>query len=288
MTRRPWWLVTGATGMLGQAVLHELARRDVDGVGLGRADLDVTDRDSVFAAVAGGAVRPDVVVNCAAWTAVDAAESEEPRASEVNGVAPGHIAAACALAGSRFVHVSTDYVFDGRSPVPYGEDDPTAPLNAYGRGKLAGERTAQKAWPDGTAIVRTAWLYGPGGRNFVRTMTELAAGDGPVEVVADQVGQPTAAHDLAGWIVTLGRHPSASGIFHGTNGGRASWWELAREVFDVVGADPARVRRGSSAAWSGAARRPRRTVLDHAGWDRIGMARPREWRQALREHLGDR
>lgn len=161
------WLVTGAAGMLGRDTVAELARRGEDVTGLDRAALDVTRPDAVEDAVA--AHRPDLVVNCAAYTAVDAAEHDELRALRVNGDGPAHLARACARHGARLVHVSTDYVFPGTARTPYPEDAPPAPRTAYGRTKLAGERAVLTALPDACAVVRTAWLYGAHGSSFVRT-----------------------------------------------------------------------------------------------------------------------
>jgi dTDP-4-dehydrorhamnose reductase len=271
------YLVTGARGMLGTDLLEALFGRDV--TVLGRADLDVTDRDAVFAAVQGH----DVVVNAAAYTAVDAAETDEEAALAVNGTAAGLLAEATASVGAKLVQVSTDYVFDGDATAPYAEDAPLAPVSAYGRTKAEGEKLALAANPDGTYIVRTAWLYGVHGGNFARTMVKLAASHGTVKVVDDQLGQPTWTADLAAQIVALLDSDAPAGVYHGTNSGRASWFEFAQAVFDEAGLDPARVLPTDSSSFVRPAPRPSYSVLGHDAWRRAGLTPMRPWREALSE-----
>lgn len=278
---RPW-LVTGASGMLARDLLTRLAAADVPAVPLDRKALDLTDRAAVYAAITGH--NPAVVVNCAAYTAVDDAETHEAAALAVNGTGPAHLAAACARTGARLLHVSTNYVFVGDATVPYGENDPTGPRTAYGRTKLVGERAVLSTLPGTGYVVRTAWLYGTGGSNFVRTMIELEAVRDTVDVVDDQHGQPTWTVDLAGHLVALGRSAIApAGIYHGTSGGRTTWYGLAREVFALLGADPARVRPVTSRAFARPAPRPAYSVLGHDNWKPAGIESIREWRDALRE-----
>ncbi len=198
MTR---WLVTGAAGMLGRDLTDLLGARGEDFTPLARADLDITDPAAVAKAVS--SVKPDVVVNCAAWTAVDAAEDHEEDALAINGQGAANLAAACADAGALLVHPSTDYVFDGRATTPYAEGAPTDPAGAYGRTKLAGERSVRAALPHASYIVRTAWLYGAHGKNFVKTMLRLARNGTAPGVVADQHGQPTWTADVATQIYAL-------------------------------------------------------------------------------------
>ncbi|MGK5696060.1 dTDP-4-dehydrorhamnose reductase [Streptomyces sp. URMC 128] len=280
------WLVTGAGGMLGHDVVEELTGRGEDVVGLDRAALDITRSGSVDAAVRDH--RPDLVVNCAAYTAVDDAESDEARALEINGEGPRLLARACAAHGARMIHVSTDYVFSGEArTTPYPEDHPTGPRTAYGRTKLAGERAVLEELPGASAIVRTAWLYGVHGANFVRTMIGLEARRDTLDVVDDQRGQPTWSADVAERIADLGVRlgPDAHGVFHATSSGEATWYELAREVFSLVGADPDRVRPTSSAAFPRPAPRPAYSALAHRRWQEIGLPLPRDWRSALHEAL---
>ncbi|MCW8218234.1 MULTISPECIES: dTDP-4-dehydrorhamnose reductase [Streptomyces] len=278
------WLVTGATGLLGHEVTAALAARGADAVGLCRRDLDVTDPAAL--ATAFTRYRPGLVVNCAAYTAVDAAETAADLAYRVNADAPRHLAGLCARHGARLLHVSTDYVFPGDTDTPYPEDHPTAPRNVYGRSKRAGERAVLDLLPRHGAVVRTAWLHGEHGPSFVRAMTGRARGRGPVDVVADLVGQPTWAADVAQALIILGEAPGTSGVFHATNAGRATWYELAREVFRLTGADPDRVRPVSAGAFGGLAPRPRCTVLGHDRWHEAGIPAPRPWREALAEALG--
>ncbi|MEU6063724.1 MULTISPECIES: dTDP-4-dehydrorhamnose reductase [Streptomyces] len=282
------WLVTGAAGMLGRDTVAELLRRGAQVTGPDRAALDITEPDAVRRAF--DEHRPDVVVNCAAYTAVDDAEADEERALRINGDGARLLARACAERGARLVHVSTDYVFDGEArSTPYPEDHPPAPRTAYGRTKLAGERAVLEELPGAAAVVRTAWLYGAHGRNFVRTMLELEARRDALDVVDDQRGQPTWSADVAARIADLGtglsRDEGPHGIFHATSSGEASWHELAREVFLLVGADPARVRPTSSAAFPRPAPRPAYSALGHARWREIGLEPPRDWRSALHEAL---
>jgi dTDP-4-dehydrorhamnose reductase/4-ketoreductase len=285
MTPRAW-LVTGAGGMLGHDVVAELAARGEHVTGLDRAALDITDAAAVDAALA--AHRPGLVVNCAAYTSVDDAETDEARALLVNGEGPRLLARACAAHDARLVHVSTDYVFSGDArTTPYPEDHPTAPRTAYGRTKLAGERAVLEELPGAGAVVRTAWLYGACGRSFVRTMIDLEAGRPTVDVVDDQRGQPTWSADVAARVADLGPRlaDGARGVFHATSSGEATWYELAREVFRLVGADPARVRPTTGAAFPRPAPRPAYSALAHGRWQEIGLPAPRDWRAALHEAL---
>jgi dTDP-4-dehydrorhamnose reductase len=282
------WLVTGAGGMLGRDTVDELARRGEDVTGLDHTALDITQQAAVEGALMDH--RPDLIVNCAAYTAVDDAETDEERALLINGEGPRLLARACAGHGVRLVHVSTDYVFSGEArDRPYPEDHPTAPRTAYGRTKLAGERAVLENLPGASAVLRTAWLYGAHGRSFVRTMIELEARRDTLDVVDDQRGQPTWTADVAERIADLGpklcRETEAHGIFHATSSGEASWYELAQEVFRLLGADPGRVRPTSSGAFVRPAPRPEYSALGHARWREIGLRPPRDWRTALHEAM---
>jgi dTDP-4-dehydrorhamnose reductase len=275
------WLVTGAGGMLGGDVVAVLAARGAAVAAPHHAELDITDSAAVADAVAGR----DVVVNAAAWTDVDGAESEEAAATAVNGTAVAGLAAVCARAGAALVHVSTDYVFPGTATEPYAEDAPTAPVNAYGRGKLAGERAIAAALPGRGFVVRTAWLYGAGGPNFVGTMLRLAAERDTVDVVDDQRGQPTWSYALAERLVALGEAALArtapAGVYHGTASGQTTWYGLAREVFALAGLDPDRVRPTTSERFVRPARRPAYSVLGHARWAAAGLPPMAHWREML-------
>jgi dTDP-4-dehydrorhamnose reductase len=280
---RDSWLITGAAGMLGRELVTLLLARDIEVTALARADLDVTDRAGVHDAI--GSARPTVVANCAAWTRVDDAESAEDTARRVNGDAVQHIAEACRSVGARLVQPSTDYVFAGDTTVPYPEDASTAPRSAYGRSKLLGEHAVLATLPQAGFVVRTAWLYGAYGRNFVATMVRLERDRETIDVVDDQYGQPTWTGDLASQVVSLVAAGAPAGVYHATNAGRATWYELAREVFALLHADPARVRPTTTDRFPRPAARPAFSVLGHEKWARVGLAPMREWPLALRDAL---
>ncbi|WP_169079653.1 dTDP-4-dehydrorhamnose reductase [Microcella alkalica] len=268
-------LITGAAGMLGRDLQAALADRAV--TALSRSELDVADVDAAREAVAGH----DVVINAAAWTRVDDAESHEPEAHRVNALGAQSLARAAAGAGAVLVQLSTDYVFDGRASTPYLEDAPLAPVSAYGRTKAEGERLARAAHPEGTLIVRTAWLYGEHGPNFAATMLGLATQRDTLSVVDDQRGQPTWTRDLAEQIVRLIDSGARSGVLHGTASGETTWFGFARAIFEEAGLDPERVRPTDSSAFARPAPRPAYSVLAHEGWRALGLAPMRDWREAL-------
>lgn len=271
------YLIVGAGGMLGTDLQAALAGRDV--TALTRADLDVSDASAVADAVAGH----DVVINAAAYTKVDDAESHEDAAYAVNATGAGNLAVAASSAGAKLVQISTDYVFDGAATSPYAEGTPVAPVSAYGRTKAAGERLALEALPEGTYIVRTAWLYGQHGPNFAKTMLTLAGKLDTVSVVDDQVGQPTWTLDLARQIVALVDADAPVGIYHGTASGQGSWFDFAGAVFAGAGLDPARVLRTDSSQFVRPAPRPAYSVLGHDAWSDAGLPVMRDWREALDE-----
>ena len=275
------WLVTGAGGLLGSEVVSTIRRtRPADAVtGTTRADLDVTaaDLDQFRTIVAGY----DVVLNCAGWTDVDAAESHQAEAFAVNAEAVRVLAAACASTGVRLAHLSTDYVFDGLSDEPYAESAVGSPVNAYGRTKLAGERAVTDELGDRGVIVRTAWLYGERGRSFVRTIVERAVAARPIEVVEDLRGQPTWVRPVAERLVALGAMADAGGVYHATCRGDASWFEFAREAYRLVGADPDLVLPVSSATLKRAARRPSPSILDDVRGTKAGLDPMPRWQEAL-------
>ncbi len=278
MTAPRRWLVTGAGGMLGRDLVAVLAGDPVTAAG--RGELDVPAPAAVLDAVPGH----DGVVNCAAWTAVDDAETREGAAFDVNALGAAHLARACAATGAALVHVSTDYVFGGAAGggVPLAEDAPVAPRSAYGRTKAAGEWAVQALLPRRSWILRTAWLYGEHGPSFVRTMARLEAEREVVDVVDDQAGQPTWSLDLARRIVDVVRAGAPCGTYHATASGATTWFGLAREVFALLGADPARVRPTTSAAHPRPAPRPAWSVLGHEGWRRAGLDPLPPWEDGLR------
>lgn len=269
------FLITGAGGMLGRDLQQALVGRDV--TALTRAELDIADIDAARDAVAGH----DVIINAAAYTRVDDAESNEQEAHRVNALGAESLANAAKSAGAVLVQVSTDYVFDGSATSPYSEDAPLAPVSAYGRTKAAGETLARAAHPEGTIIVRTAWLYGEHGPNFASTMLALAAQRETLSVVDDQRGQPTWSRDLASRIVELIDSGARRGIVHGTASGETTWYGFARAVFEEAGLDPERVRPTDSSSFVRPAPRPAYSVLGHDGWARFGLEPMRHWRVAL-------
>jgi dTDP-4-dehydrorhamnose reductase len=276
------WLITGGAGMLAQDVRTRLESAGERAVVLSRKELDVTDAASVAAALAEHA--PAAVVNCAAWTAVDDAEEQEAAALAVNGDGPRRLAEACKETGAVLLQVSTDYVFAGDATTPYTEDAPTAPKSAYGRTKLAGEEAVLELLPDTGYVVRTAWLYGAGGGNFVRTMIKLEGVKDTLDVVDDQRGQPTWTADLADRLVRLGQGALAgtapAGVYHGTSSGETTWFGLTRRIFELLGADPERVRPTTSEAFKRPAPRPAYSVLGHDRWQAAGIDPIRDWREA--------
>jgi dTDP-4-dehydrorhamnose reductase len=271
------YLITGASGMLGRDLQAVLAGREV--TALSRADLDVTDRDAVSDAVRGHGV----VFNASAYTNVDDAESHEDAAYAVNALGTENLAIAAREVGAKLVTISTDYVFKGDASAPYAEDAERDPLNAYGRTKAAGEELALAAHPDGTYIVRTAWLYGEHGPNFAKTMLRLAADHDTLTVVDDQRGQPTWTGDLAEQLVRLADSNAPAGIYHGTASGETTWFGFAREVFERAGLDPQRVQPTTSAEFVRPAARPAYSVLGHDAWRAAGLPVMRDWREALAE-----
>jgi dTDP-4-dehydrorhamnose reductase len=277
------WLVIGASGMLGRDLAIALRRDQESVVGLTHRELDITDEAAVHAAVRSS--RPDIVVNCAAWTAVDDAETHEDAALLVNGHAVRYLAEASADSGARFLQLSTDYVFGGGARRPYAENDATAPGTAYGRTKLAGEQAVLRQLPRTGYVVRTAWLYGAYGPNFVRTMISLERERDTVHVVDDQCGQPTWTVDVVGQIKALVHAQAPAGIYHATSSGETTWFGLAQQLFRLLGADPARVKPTTSSHYRRPAPRPAYSVLGHEAWTRADIAPIRDWRLSLRAAL---
>ncbi|MGW0216249.1 dTDP-4-dehydrorhamnose reductase [Micromonospora chokoriensis] len=275
-------LVTGAGGMLGRDLATVLrTRSDLKVTAATRADLDVTDPASVRAVVG----EHDLVINTAAWTNVDGAEADEAGATAVNGGGVANLASACATSGARLIQLSTDYVLAGDARSPYPEDAPTAPVNAYGRGKLVGEQAVARLLPDTGYVVRTAWLYGAHGPNFVATMLRLAEQREHIDVVDDQHGQPTWSYRLAEQLVALadcaldGR--AAPGVYHSTCAGQTTWYGLARAVFTLAGLDPDRIRPTTSDRYPRPAPRPAYSVLGHSRWAAAGLPSLPDWHATL-------
>jgi len=274
-------LVTGAAGQLGRDTVLACEAAGDTVFGVDRSQLDVTDRDAVLGAIT--SLRPDAVIHCAAWTAVDACEGDPGRAFDANAMAVRHVAEACHRVGAHLVHVSTDYVFDGSLPRPYHEWDTPHPASVYGASKLAGEREALALGPD-AAVVRTSWVCGEHGNNMVKTVLRFAAERPTLSFVTDQVGHPTFTADLAPMLrrVALDRR---SGVHHLTNSGAVSWHEFVQEIVRLMGKDPAMVLPIVTADLDPPrpAPRPANSVLDNAVARLSGLPPMRDFREPLAE-----
>jgi dTDP-4-dehydrorhamnose reductase len=276
------WLITGGSGQLGIAATQELSELGIMFSAWDSRDLDITQGEIVRNLILH--LSPKVIINCAAWTDVDGAETNELEASVVNCDGAENIALAAKDCGAKLIQVSTDYVFSGKSKSPWQSGDVINPQSAYGRTKAKGEGRVRLAYPENSSIVRTAWLYSPWGKNFAKTMTRLAInGDNDVRVVNDQLGQPTSAKDLAKQLVELGLSNSPAGIYHGTNSGEGTWFEFAQEIFKFAGADSNRVIPVSSSEYPRPAKRPLYSVLSHEAWGKTTVQPMRDWRIALHE-----
>ena len=269
------WAVLGHAGMLGQDFMSALAPQQV--TGFDRAEFDITNIDSVKSILSGF----DVVVNCAAWTAVDEAEEKEAAALAINGDGPKNVAKVCNEIGAKLVHISTDYVFSGDATTPYAETAEVGPKSAYGRTKLAGEVAVCDYLPNDYYIVRTAWLYGEYGPNFIKTMINLEKSKDTISVVNDQVGQPTWTKDLASQVITLVDSEAPAGTYHATSSGQTTWFGLTQRIFELIGADPNRVLPTTTEAFPRPAPRPAYSVLGHGSWKAVGMNPIRVWDEAL-------
>lgn len=286
-------LIPGGRGQLGSDLVRRAQRtRDIPFArGLASPDVDFNDPFTVRDTVEEWArvVRSDsarhrlVVINCRVYSAVDRAEEDEEAAFAVNAMAPALLATACSSVGARLIHLSTDYVFGGAASEPIDVDAPTEPTSVYGRTKLAGEQAVREILPDASWVVRTAWLYGGGGPNFVKTMAGLERTKDTVAVVDDQVGSPTWAGHLADRLIALSRSDALPGTFHATNAGAVSWYGFARAVFEELGADPDRVQPTDSSSFVRPAPRPAYSVLSPESWRGAGLPPFPGWREALGE-----
>ena len=272
-------LVTGAGGQVGCEVAAHLPHHEI--VALGHQQLDVAERDAVEQVL--GTVLPDAVVNCAAYTNVDACETDPQGAMTVNALGPRHLATACTRVGAHLVHISTDYVFDGEKDGPYDEWDQPAPHSVYGRSKLGGEVEVARHASSWT-LVRTSWVFGRRGRDFVDTILRRAREGGPLRVVTDQRGCPTYAPDLAGLLARLAVE-RRQGVYHVTNQGACTWHELARAAVELAGLDPDMVQTTTAAELGRPAPRPANSVLANVALTASGLPRLRPWRAALEDKL---
>lgn len=275
-------LITGCRGQLGselQAIADDY--ESIDFLFTDYDELDITDRKAVRNYIEEHEV--DCVVNCAAYTAVDKAESEPEKCELLNDIAPGYLAEAIASRGGSMIQISTDYVFDGKGHIPYREDMPTAPQSVYGRTKLAGEEKVVRNCP-GAMVIRTAWLYSSYGKNFVKTMLRLAKERDEIGVVADQIGTPTYAHDLARAICTIVEQGIVPGIYHFTNEGVCSWYDFTKTIFRLedISADDCRVRPLRTDEYPSTAARPHYSVLDKSKIKNTYGLDIRWWEDALK------
>lgn len=273
-------LVTGARGMLGTDILQAFKSNEI--IGLSREELDITNLNDVLSTVR--SIKPDVVINCAAYTKVDDCETNVELAYKVNAIGPRNLAVACEENNCALLHISTDYVFDGTAHTPYKEDAMTNPLGVYGKSKLAGEQFIRELCTK-FYIVRTSWLYGKNGPNFVETMLKLAQTHLELRVVHDQIGSPTVTKDLAEAIYNLIQTP-AYGIYHLTNSGTCSWYEFAREIFDIKGIN-VKVNPITTEEFPRPAPRPKYSVMDNFCWRLQGMEPLRDYKVALKEYLSN-
>jgi len=273
--------VLGGAGMLGQALVATLDGRGHEVRSLARADADITREQDCRRVAA-----VEVVVNAAAFTRVDDAEAGEGEAFTVNAVGPALLARACARSGARLVQISTDYVFDGSATTPYAEDAPMRPRSAYGRTKAAGEWAVRAELPS-AYVVRTAWLYGPGGGSFASTILRLAGERQTLSVVDDQRGQPTTTRDVARFVADLVDQDAPPGTYHATSEGETTWFGFARALFEDAGLDPERVRPTDTASFPRPAPRPAYSVLGHDRSVAAGVDLLPPWRQALSETVRD-
>ena len=280
------FLILGGHGMLAAALKRSVTRRGGKAVCIDRDTLDLTDAAAVD--VYFNEHKPDVVLNAAAYTAVDKAEEEEALATNVNGDAVGHVAKACKTCGATLVHYSTDFVFDGNATEPYATDAPTNPISAYGRSKLAGEQAVLDSGLEDHLILRTAWLYGPwAGRPFPKVMIDAAKAGKPLKVVGDQHGAPTFTVDLAEATLDL-LDKNVYGLFHVTGGGRTTWFDFTKKILEVFGIEPASLEPTTAAAWAElrpeSAKRPAFSVLDLSKTE-AALGRPmRPWERALLDY----
>ena len=275
-------LLLGGSGILGSEVIRQLKLQDTDYVAPTSSDLDIRDVTLLQAFIRN--MKPDWIINCAAWTNVDGAEESFEAALALNEIAVRNIAKLAKQVGSQVIHLSTDYVFDGTSVEPYTEYMAVKPLNKYGESKLRGEVALLGSIPQMAYIIRTSWLYGIEGKNFVKTIVKKAFMNETAHVVDDQVGSPTSARDLAEAITSLMKNSPTKGIYNFSNKGSCNWYELAISIYTIVGADPHLIQAVSYASLDLKAKRPRYSLLSKDKWDSTGISKIPEWQASL-EHL---
>jgi dTDP-4-dehydrorhamnose reductase len=274
------WLLLGANGQLGRSLQDVLSSAGVSYIATGRTDIDITDLKSVEVGVEQS--NPSVIVNMAAWTDVDGAESHREEAFLINATGAKNVAEIASECEVPLVHISTDYVFNGQKSSPYQVGDITNPLSVYGASKLLGEELVTAAHPSGSWIVRTAWLYSQYGKNFARTIARKGLAGDDLSVVNDSLGQPTSALALGKQILTLVEAKPRAGIFHGTNSGHATWFDFANAILSPI-KNHGTITAVSSNSFPAIAARPKYSVLDHSEWSTCGIAEMPLWQESLDE-----
>lgn len=280
------WLIIGGSGQLGITLSQQLRRQGIAFQAWSSSELDITQPLNTLEAIE--KISPKVIVNCAAWTDVDGAESQENKAAQVNTVGVENVATAARSCRAKLVQISTDYVFSGQNTSPWKVSSERFPNTAYGRTKADGEDRVLNLYSESSYILRTAWLYSPWKKNFAKTILNLALNENlEVRVVKDQVGQPTSCIDLSKQIVKLIDSNAPVGVYHGTNSGSATWFEFAQTLFKLSGADVSRVIPVNSGEFPRPARRPSYSVLDHYEWTNTPIPEMRNWREALQESFSE-
>lgn len=273
------WLITGASGQLGKSLVEHLEARGAFYTGLTKGDLDISSPDSKEKIMD---LNPSIIVNCAAYTLVDKAESEKDLAAQVNGTGAKHVALAARELSVPLIHISTDFVFSGQRNIPWKTNDKPEPISQYGKTKLEGEKCIQDVYPEHSLILRTAWLYGPFGKNFAKTILKKALSTkDELRVVDDQIGQPTSTLDLARQIYDAGTNGIPAGIYHATNSGQVTWYEFAREILILSGEPTSRIKPIQSSEYPTPAKRPTYSVLDHSEWQNTTVPKMGDWKLAL-------
>ncbi len=271
-------LLLGGSGILGSEVLRYLNTEGHEYVAPTSTDLDIRDNEELLMFIS--EIKPSWTINCAAWTNVDGAESSLREARELNSIAVENLGTAASLFGCKVIHISTDYVFDGESSKPYDESSPVKPVNKYGESKLEGENSLLLAAPD-SYVIRTSWLYGTSGKNFVKTIAGKAIKNEEARVVNNQIGSPTSARDLAGAIISIVNNEPKPGIYNYSNEGSCSWFEFAQRIYERVGSNPSLVLPITSDSLKLLARRPRFSLLSKEKWKSLGLAEVPRWEDSL-------
>lgn len=279
------WGITGASGQLAKSLIDLLELKGTSFIGWSRDELDISNKNAIEIVVK---AKPKVLINCAAYTAVDKAESESDLAEAINHFGAANMATAAKELGIPFVHISTDYVFSGSSKSPWSVEDETGPLSVYGLTKLKGERAVMSIYANNSYVLRTAWLYSQYGDNFAKKVLKKGlTSNSEIRMVHDQLGQPTSTVDLAEQICLLMQKRPTPGIFHATNSGQGSWFDFTKEIFKLAELSETLVIPISSREFPTAAKRPEYSVLDDSKWASVEMPKMPDWRSALKRAFPD-